>query len=171
MFDLIMGIDRRMKYLDGALPMNPLPPPGSLTREQRIEFLTYGVPMLAYQCSPQSKDGDEITCAVPSEPVPPNKAGTLADLERMLRVLEVLFISTQRSRAAQGKAFPWTDPSVYVFQGNKIYRRDAAGNRMLMVDGDRLQVKVKEGGGYPRYFVDSVEVDECGCVLRAVDRG
>jgi hypothetical protein len=170
MLDLLMGIDRRMKYLEDALPMKPSTLP-TMTKEQRAEMTTNLLPILAYRCSseyrsgPQSKSEDEIVCETPSGP----RLGLLSDRERLLRLLHLLNIGEQRMLEAKGQKGP-AGPFVYVFSGKKVYRQDPTGNRVLQVDGDRVKMEVNFGsnkGGLPKWFVDSVEVDRNGRVVRS----
>ena len=105
-----------------------------------------------------SENSDEIICSIPKDRVPVNK-WRFSPRARLMHILELLFIGKRRMLEADGKVWPWKDPAVYVFQGNKVYRQDAAGNRALVVDGDRVREETDKEGGHLRWFVDSVEVD------------
>jgi hypothetical protein len=168
MLDLLMGIDRRMKYVDAALPMKPSSL-GTMINRERAERIRHLLPILSYRCVQESGNKGEIICEAPSGPLPTSMAVHLSDRERLLRLLDILNIAEQRRLAAKGRKGP-VGPFVYVFVGNKVYREDAAVNRVLQVDGDRVKVEAKfgtSGCGHARLWVDSVEVDRGGRVLRA----
>jgi hypothetical protein len=54
MFDMMMGIDRRMKYLNGALAAKSLTPQGGFTDEERIERLGVLLPELEHLAAPDT---------------------------------------------------------------------------------------------------------------------
>lgn len=128
MLDLLMRIDGRMKYVDAALPMKPSSP-GRISSPEWAERIPYLLHILAYRCGQTGNKG-EIICEAPSGRA--SKAVHLPDRARLLRVLEIFNIAKQRRLAAKGLKGP-VGPFVYVFVGNKVYRQDAAGNRMLQV--------------------------------------
>lgn len=168
MFDLMMGIDRRMKYLEGALPVDPATQGNRMTKAEAAALVENLLPLLAYRSGKQSKnegdDGERIF--PPADPIPLNKIHGLTDEEKLLRLLTILGKGRDQQIAESGHEA--LGPFVYVFVGRKVYRQDAAGNRELQVDGDRVRVEVDERGYRTRWFVDSVEVERDGRIKRPV---
>jgi hypothetical protein len=140
MLDLATRIERRVRYLDRALPAPNPSNTARLTTKERAELICSTLPLLAFRCCREilrhTPSKDEFVCAAPSA-LDPGQL-TLTGRERLLRILELMNIAKWRMLAAKGEAVPVQEPHVYVFAGNRVYLQDANGNRELQVDGNQV---------------------------------
>jgi len=140
MLDLPTRIERRLKYLDRALPAPNPSNTGRLSTEERAELIHSKLPALTFRCCQEilrhTRSTDEFVCAAPSA-IDPGQP-TLTARERLLRILELMNIAKWRWLASRGEAVPVQEPHVYVFVGNRVYLQDAKGNRELQVDGNQV---------------------------------
>jgi len=139
MLDLASRIERRMKYLDRALPAPNPKNTAHLSTKELAELIRSRLPVLASRCCQQilrhTSSTDEFVCAAPSAL---DRGQLLSPLQKLLRLLELLNIAEWRSLAQKGEAAPVQEPHVYVFVGNRVYLEDAKGNRELQVNGNQV---------------------------------
>jgi hypothetical protein len=163
--DLLTAIDRRMSYVERAIPI-----PLLHTKKSNAELasqLHYVLPVLASR-SARAPGGDshEVICVPLSAPAQPQSNGgpsAPTEREKLARLLEILEIANNRRLVALGKTNLLLKPFVYVFSGKKIYAQDSTGRRELRVDGDCVESRL-EGHRF-RYWVDGVEISRTGLVI------